>query len=55
MKKIKDRERSPQISIDPKLYDVIVQEANKNKRTIKGQTELMLEMALESKETEIAL
>lgn len=53
MEETKDRDRSPQISIDQELYNVIVQEAKKNKRTIKGQTELMLEMAMESEKAEI--
>jgi hypothetical protein len=36
--------RDPQISIDREIYDFIIREAKKNKRTIKGQVEYMIEL-----------
>jgi hypothetical protein len=39
------QERDPQVAIDYKNYSYVVQEAKKNKRTIKGQTEYMLDLA----------
>ena len=36
--------RDPQIAIDKDIYDFITKEAKHNKRTIKGQTEYMIEL-----------
>jgi len=37
--------RKPQIAINDDIYNFLKKEAKKNRRTIQGQTEIMLEMA----------
>lgn len=42
----------PKVNIDQEFYDFAKREAKRNRRTIKGQVEYMLEMAREQIKTE---
>lgn len=45
------KERDPQIALDPEVYEWVKREAKRNKRTIKGQVEAVLEQAKERHES----